>query len=44
MGTHSEMDLMIDMFVDQAKIDDELFIKTGVRSDQLEASMMHFIQ
>ena len=43
MGNVNEMDLMIDMFVEQAKIDDELFIKQGIRNDDLEQSMMHFI-
>lgn len=43
MGNANEMDLMIDMFVEQAKIDDELFDKEGVRNDELEMSMMHYI-
>jgi len=30
------MDMMIDMFVEQARIDDELFEKEGIRNDQLE--------
>ena len=34
---------MIDMFVEQARIDDELFIKEGVRNDELEAAMMFYI-
>jgi len=37
------MDMMIDMFVEQAKLDDELFIKCGVRNDELEKSMMWYI-
>lgn len=43
MGNVDEMEMMIDMFVEQAKIDDELFLKKGVRNDDLEQSMMHFI-
>ena len=43
MGQVNEMELMIDMFVEQARIDDELFIKEGVRNDELEAAMMFYI-
>ena len=43
MGTVNEMELMIDMFVEQARIDDELFLKEGVRNDELEAAMMYYI-
>ena len=43
MGNVNEMELMIDMFVEQAKIDDELFDKEGVRNDELEMAMMYYI-
>ena len=43
MGQVNEMELMIDMFVEQARIDDELFLKEGVRNDELEAAMMFYI-
>ena len=39
MGQANEMELMIDRFVAQARIDDKLFIKEGVRNDELEAAM-----
>jgi len=34
---------MIDMFVDQAKVEDALFIKEGVHNDELEESIMYFM-
>ena len=42
-GFKSEMDLMIDMFVEVAKADDELFDKHGVRNDEVEMSIMHYM-
>ena len=39
-----EMEMMIDMFVEQAKVDDALFIKEGVTNDELEESIMGFMQ
>ena len=38
-----EMEMMIDMFVDQAKVEDELFIKEGVHNEELEEAIMYFI-
>ena len=38
-----EMEMMIDMFVDQAKVEDELFIKEGVNNEELEEAMMYFM-
>lgn len=38
------MEMMIDMFVEQAKVDDALFIKEGVTNDELEESIMGFMQ
>ena len=43
MGNVDQMDMMIDMSVTQAKIDDELFLEKGVRSDDAEQAMIHFI-
>jgi len=39
----NEMEMMIDMFTDQAKVEDALFIREGVASDELEEAIMHFI-
>ena len=39
-----EMEMMIDMFVDQAKVEDALFINQGVSSDELEESIMYWMQ
>ena len=41
-GQASEMELMIDMFVQQARLDDALFLSEGVRNDELEAAMMFY--
>ena len=38
-----EMEMMVDVFVEQAKIEDALFIKEGITSDELEASIMHYM-
>ena len=38
-----EMEMMVDMFVDQAKVEDALFIKTGVVNDELEEAIMYFM-
>ena len=43
MGNIDQMDMMIDTFVSQAKIDDEIFLVKGVRNDELEQAMIHFI-
>lgn len=37
------MEMMLDMFVDQAKIEDALFIEEGVHNDELEESIMYFM-
>ena len=37
------MEMMITMFVDQAKVEDELFIKEGCSNDDLEHSIMFFM-
>lgn len=42
-GQVNEMDLMIDMFVEQAKLDDELYMKKGIRNDDLERAIMYYI-
>jgi len=42
-GGMDEMEMMIDMFVDQAKIEDALFIKCGVQNEELEEAIMYFI-
>lgn len=39
-----EMEMMIDMFVDQSKVEDALFIKEGIANDDLEESIMYFIK
>lgn len=38
-----EMEMMIDMFVDQAKVEDALFIKEGIHNDDLEEAIMYYI-
>ena len=38
-----EMTMMIDMFVDQAKVEDALFIEQGVSNDELEEAIMYYI-
>ena len=43
MAGGDEMEMMIDMFVDQAKVEDALFIETGVVNDELEEAIMYFI-
>lgn len=43
-GAIDEMEAMIDIFVEQAKVDDALFIKEGVTNDELEESIMGFMQ
>ena len=42
-GQLSEMDRIIDMQVDAAKLDDELFDKKGIRNDALESAMTYFV-
>ena len=37
------MEMMIDMFVDQAKVEDALFIKEGIANEDLEEAIMYFI-
>ena len=37
------MELMMEMMVDQAKVEDALFIATGVVNEDLEASLMFFM-
>jgi len=39
-----EMEMMIDMFTDQAKTEDALFIKEGVENDDIEHAIMHFLE
>ena len=39
MGDQDEMQMMIDMLVQEAKLDDALFIKTGVTKDELDDSV-----
>lgn len=39
-----EMEMMIDMFVETAKLDDTLFVKEGVTNDDLEDAIMGFMQ
>lgn len=43
MNPGNEMEMMIDMFVDQAKVEDELFIKEGVTNEELEDSIMYLM-
>lgn len=43
MGGGNEMEMMIDMFVDQAKVEDALFLTTGVTNDELEDSIMYLM-
>lgn len=38
-----EMEMMIDMFADQAKIEDALFIKEQVSNEDLEDSLMYYM-
>lgn len=38
-----EMEMMIDMMTDQAKVEDEFYLKEGVHNDELEESIMHFM-
>lgn len=38
-----QMTMMIDMFVDQAKVEDALFAKEGVTSEDVEESIMYFM-
>ena len=38
-----EMEMMIDMFADQAKIKDALFIKEQVSNEDLEDSLMYYM-
>lgn len=37
------MTMMVDMFVDQAKVEDALFVKEGVTSEDVEESIMYFM-
>ena len=43
MGNDDEMEMMNDIFVEQAKIYDELLFKKGERDNDIEQSLMHFI-
>ena len=43
MNQNNETEMMIDMFVDQAKIEDSLFIKEEVSNEEVEEAMMFFI-
>ena len=43
-GGMDEMEMMIDMFVETAKLDDTLFVKEGVTNDDLEDAIMGFMQ
>ena len=38
------MELMMAMMVDQAKLQDEMFIKTGVENEIFEESLMHYVE
>ena len=43
-GGMDEMEMMIDMFVETAKLDDTLFVKEGVTNDDLEDAIMGYMQ
>ena len=42
-GGGDEMEMIIDMLVDQAKVEDALLIKEGVHNEELEEAIMYFI-
>ncbi len=42
--TGDQMEFMITMMVDQAKMHDEIFIKTGVENDDFEEAMQFYVQ
>ena len=43
MEGKDEMEMVITMMADQAKIEDDLYIREGVNNDELEESIMHFM-
>ena len=42
--TGDQMEFMITMMVDQAKMHDEIFLKTGVENDDFEEAMQWYVQ
>ena len=41
--TTDQTEMMLQMMVDQAKMHDEMFEKTGVENEDFEESLMHFV-
>ena len=39
-----QMEQVIDMMVDQAKLSDELYIKEGITAEELEEALSHYMQ
>ena len=40
---NAQMEMMIAMMVDQAKMHDEIFFKTGVENDEFEEAIQWFV-
>ena len=38
-----QMEFMINMMVEQAKVDDEFFCKTGIEQQEFEESLMYYM-
>ena len=38
------MQMMVTVMVDQAKMQDEMFFKTGVENDEFEEALVYFVQ
>ena len=41
--TGDQMEFMVTMMVDQAKMHDEIFLKTGVENDDFEEAMQFYV-
>ena len=41
--TGDQMELMVAMMVEQNKMQDEMFEKTGVENDEFEESLLYFV-
>lgn len=42
-GGGDQMEMMMSMMVDQAKMQDEMFFKTGVENEEFEEALMFFM-
>ena len=41
--TGDQMEMMMQMMIDQAKMQDEMFEKTGVENEEFEEALMYFV-